>query len=151
MSSIDFDIGHLYFTQDHVLAKAVHCGFERCISILHRTMYWPKRFTVVLLGFLGLLVLFGFRTAFALIMVYVLRENSGDVVSIFKEVIYVKSLVTFWKKTMCIECENNESPRDTAILCKIQRGWCTVTVSQTTEKFIFKPTHDLKVCIPLMT
>ena len=29
MSSIDFDIGDLYFTQDHVLAKAVHFAFVK--------------------------------------------------------------------------------------------------------------------------
>lgn len=46
----------------------------------------PKRAIVVFLSFLGFLVLFGFRTVFTMVMVYVIKDNDNDGVTFFKEV-----------------------------------------------------------------
>ena len=51
------------------------------------TMGCPKRAVVVLLSFLGFLILFGFRTVFAMVMVYVIKDNDNDGVTLFTEVI----------------------------------------------------------------
>lgn len=45
----------------------------------------PKRAIVVFLSFLGFLVLFGFRTVFTMVMVYVIKDNDNDGVTFFKE------------------------------------------------------------------
>ena len=47
----------------------------------------PKRAVVVLLSFLGFLILFGFRTVFTMVMVYVIKDNDNDEVTLFTEVI----------------------------------------------------------------
>ena len=44
----------------------------------------PKRVIVVLLSFLGFLILFGFRTVFTMVMVYVITDNDNDEETIFK-------------------------------------------------------------------
>ena len=44
----------------------------------------PKRAVVVLLSFLGFLILFGFRTVFTMVMVYVIKDNDNDEETIFK-------------------------------------------------------------------
>lgn len=46
----------------------------------------PKRAIVVFLSFLGFLILFGFRTVFTMVMVYVIKDNDNDGVTFFKEV-----------------------------------------------------------------
>lgn len=38
----------------------------------------PKRVSVVLLSFLGFLIVFGFRTVFTMVMVYVIIDNDSD-------------------------------------------------------------------------
>jgi Cu/Ag efflux pump CusA len=50
-------------------------------------MWWPRRFTVVVLAFFGFLILFGFRTVFTMVMVYVIKDNENDGVTLFKEVL----------------------------------------------------------------
>uniref|UniRef100_K1Q749 Vesicular glutamate transporter 3 n=1 Tax=Magallana gigas TaxID=29159 RepID=K1Q749_MAGGI len=45
----------------------------------------PKRAVVVFLSFLGFLVLFGFRTVFTMVMVYVIKDNDNDGVTLFQE------------------------------------------------------------------
>lgn len=45
----------------------------------------PKRVIVVFLSFLGFLILFGFRTVFTMVMVYVIKDNDNDGVTLFKE------------------------------------------------------------------
>lgn len=49
-------------------------------------MMWTKRATVVLLAFFGFLIIFGFRTVFTMVMVYVIKDNDNDGVTLFKEV-----------------------------------------------------------------
>lgn len=49
-------------------------------------MGWPQRVTVVILAFLGFLILFGFRTVFTMMMVYVIKDNENNGVTLFKEV-----------------------------------------------------------------
>ncbi|XP_048732820.2 vesicular glutamate transporter 3-like [Ostrea edulis] len=48
-------------------------------------MGWPQRVTVVILAFLGFLILFGFRTVFTMMMVYVIKDNENNGVTLFKE------------------------------------------------------------------
>ncbi|XP_048732816.2 vesicular glutamate transporter 3-like [Ostrea edulis] len=61
------------------LLRFIECDAVNC------TMMWPKRATVVLLAFFGFLIIFGFRTVFTMVMVYVIKDNDNDGVTLFKE------------------------------------------------------------------